>query len=149
MVFLKLGASAYGGPAMMAYLRNDLVGKRGWLSEQEFKEGIALCQVIPGAIVVQMCTYTGYRLRGPLGALVAGAAFILPAFFLMAGLSAARGKQDTAEEEHLGRQHHSGSRGSIEFDGKEQAGQGRNVSDPDHRDIIKRFLSASTTLHRP
>jgi chromate transporter len=87
-VFLKLGATAYGGPAMMAYLRSDLVGKRGWLSEQEFKEGMALCQVIPGATMVQMCTYTGYRLRGAQGALVAGSAFVLPAFLLMTGLSA-------------------------------------------------------------
>jgi len=88
MVFLRLGATAYGGPAMMAYLKGDLVGKRRWLSEQEFKEGMALCQVIPGATMVQMCTYTGYRLRGISGALVAALGFVLPAFLLMAGLSA-------------------------------------------------------------
>ena len=87
--FLRLGATAYGGPAMMAYLKGDLVGKRQWLSEQEFKEGMALCQVIPGATMVQMCTYTGYRLRGLPGALAAAVGFILPAFLLMAGLSAA------------------------------------------------------------
>ncbi len=88
-VFLRLGATAYGGPAMMAYLKGDLVGKRRWLSEQEFKEGMALCQVIPGATMVQMCTYTGYRLRGLPGALAAAVGFVLPAFLLMAGLSAA------------------------------------------------------------
>jgi chromate transporter len=89
LAFLRLGATAYGGPAMMAYLKSDLVGKRGWLSEQEFKEGMALCQVIPGATMVQMCTYTGYRLRGIQGALAAALGFVLPAFFLMTGLSAA------------------------------------------------------------
>lgn len=89
LAFLRLGATAYGGPAMMAYLRSDLVGKRAWLSEQEFKEGMALCQVIPGATMVQMCTYTGYRLRGIPGALAAALGFILPAFLLMVGLSAA------------------------------------------------------------
>lgn len=88
LAFLRLGATAYGGPAMMAYLKSDLVGKRRWLSEQEFKEGIALCQVIPGATMVQMCTYTGYRLRGIQGALVAALGFVLPAFLAMTLLSA-------------------------------------------------------------
>jgi len=89
LAFLRLGATAYGGPAMMAHLRSDLAGKRRWLSEQEFKEGMALCQVIPGATMVQMCTYTGYRLRGIQGALAAALGFVLPAFLLMTGLSAA------------------------------------------------------------
>jgi chromate transporter len=89
LTFLRLGATAYGGPAMMAYLKGDLVGKRRWLSEQEFKEGMALCQVIPGATMVQMCAYTGYRLRGIQGALAAALGFVLPAFLLMTGLSAA------------------------------------------------------------
>ncbi len=89
LAFLRLGATAYGGPAMMAYLKSDLVGKRRWLSEQEFKEGMALCQVIPGATMVQMCSYTGYRLRGIAGGLVTALGFVLPAFLLMAGLSAA------------------------------------------------------------
>jgi chromate transporter len=88
-VFLRLGATAYGGPAMMAHLRADLVGKRGWLSEQEFKEGMALCHVIPGATMVQMCAYAGYRLHGMPGALSAALGFVLPAFLLMVGLSAA------------------------------------------------------------
>ncbi len=89
LAFLRLGATAYGGPAMMAYLKSDLVAKRQWLSEQGFKEGMALCQVIPGATMVQTCTYAGYRLRGLPGALVAALGFILPAFLLMAVLSAA------------------------------------------------------------
>jgi chromate transporter len=88
LVFLRLGATAYGGPAMMAYLKSDLVGKRHWLSEQEFKEGMALCQVIPGATMVQICTYTGYRLRGIPGALAASLGFILPAFLTMTVLTA-------------------------------------------------------------
>jgi len=87
--FLHLGATAYGGPAMMAYLREECVGKRRWVTDQEFKEGMALCQVIPGATMVQMCTYIGYRLRGIQGALAAAVGFILPAFLLMTGLSAA------------------------------------------------------------
>ncbi len=88
LAFLRLGATAYGGPAMMAYLKSDLVGKRRWLSEQEFKEGMALCQVIPGATMGQMCTYTGDRLRGIQGPLAAALAFVLPAFLAMTLLSA-------------------------------------------------------------
>jgi chromate transporter len=87
--FLRLGATAYGGPAMMAYFRQECVGKRHWLTEAEFREGMALCQVIPGATMMQMATYMGYRLRGLSGATVAAVAFVLPAFLLMAGLSAA------------------------------------------------------------
>lgn len=88
LAFLRLGATAYGGPAMMAYLKSDLVGKRHWLSEQEFKEGMALCQVIPGASMVQMCTYTGYRVGGIQGALAAAIGFVLPAFLTMTVLTA-------------------------------------------------------------
>ncbi len=86
--FLRLGATAYGGPAIMAHLKGDLVAKRRWLSEQEFKEGMALCQVLPGATMVQMCTYTGYRLRGIPGALAAAVGFVLPAFLTMTVLTA-------------------------------------------------------------
>ena len=89
LAFLRLGATAYGGPAMMAYFRQECVGKRHWLTEAEFKEGMALCQVIPGATMMQMATYMGYRLRGLSGATVAAVAFVLPAFLLMTGLSAA------------------------------------------------------------
>ncbi len=88
LAFLRIGATAYGGPAMMGVLKSDLVGKCQWLSEQEFKEGMALCQVIPGATMVQMCTYTGYRLRGIPGALVAAIGFVLPAFLAMTVLTA-------------------------------------------------------------
>jgi len=55
--FLRLGATAYGGPAIMAHLRQQCVGRHQWLSEQDFKEGIALCQIIPGATMVQMSAY--------------------------------------------------------------------------------------------
>lgn len=87
--FLRLGATAYGGPAMMAPLRAMCVGRRQCLTDQEFKEGMALCQVIPGATMVQMAAYVGYHLRHLPGALVVAAGFVLPAFLLMAGVSAA------------------------------------------------------------
>jgi chromate transporter len=89
LAFLRLGATAYGGPAMMAYLRQECVGKRQWLTEQDFKDGMALCHTIPGGTMMQMATYTGYRLRRLPGALVAAVGFVLPAFLLMTTLSAA------------------------------------------------------------
>jgi chromate transporter len=89
LAFLRLGATAYGGPAMMAYLRQECVGKRRWLTEQDFKDGMALCHTIPGATMVQMASYMGYRLRRLPGALVAAVGFVSPAFVLMTGLSAA------------------------------------------------------------
>jgi chromate transport protein ChrA len=62
--FLKLGATAYGGPAMNGQIKQVVVKDYGWIKEQEFLEGIALCQLIPGASMVQLVTYIGYRLRG-------------------------------------------------------------------------------------
>jgi chromate transporter len=88
MVFLRLGATAFGGPAMMAHFKADLVDRRGWLTERDFAAGMALTQIIPGATMVQMATYCGHRMRGTLGAAVAATAFVLPAFALMVVLAA-------------------------------------------------------------
>jgi chromate transporter len=85
--FLHLGATAYGGLAMVEPIRRRIVQEQGWLSQKEFLDGLALCQLVPGATVVQLATYVGYRLRRSKGALAAAAAFILPAFLLMLGLS--------------------------------------------------------------
>jgi chromate transporter len=85
--FLHLGLTAYGGLAMVEPIRRRIVQEKDWLSEKEFLDGLALCQLLPGATVVQLATYLGYRLRQTKGALAAAAAFILPAFMLMLGLS--------------------------------------------------------------
>jgi chromate transporter len=85
--FLHLGVTAYGGLAMVEPIRRQIVQEKGWLSQKEFLDGLALCQLLPGATVVQLATYVGYRLRHTKGALAAAAAFILPAFVLMLGLS--------------------------------------------------------------
>ena len=86
--FLKLGATAYGGPAIAQQMKKMIVKDWGWLKEPEFMQGIALCQLIPGATFVQMSAYIGYRLRGVGGALACMAGFVLPAFVLMLILSA-------------------------------------------------------------
>ena len=85
--FLHLGLTAYGGLAMVEPIRHRVVQEKGWLTQKEFMDGLALCQIVPGATVVQLATYVGYRLQKTLGAVLAAVAFILPAFFLMLGLS--------------------------------------------------------------
>jgi len=85
---LKLGATAYGGPGMISQIKEAAVNRYGWVKEGEFMRGLALCQLIPGATIVQMVTYIGYRVRGIWGALTAAVAFVLPAFIALLALSA-------------------------------------------------------------
>jgi chromate transporter len=87
--FLRLGLTAFGGPAMVAYIRDLAVKKKGWLTEESFADGTALCQSIPGATAMQTAAYVGLRAGGPWGALAAFVGLGLPAFALMTALSAA------------------------------------------------------------
>jgi len=87
--FLRLGATAFGGPAAVAYIQILAVKENQWLTKEEFQDGAALCQSIPGATAIQTAAYVGLRAGGPLGALAAFVGFGLPAFVLMAALSAA------------------------------------------------------------
>ena len=59
-----MGATAYGGPAIAQHLKKAVVKDYGWLKEAEFMKGLALCQMTPGATLVMLSTYIGYRLRG-------------------------------------------------------------------------------------
>jgi len=86
--FFRLGLTAFGGPAMVAYIRKMVVGQNGWLDGAVFDDGVALCQAIPGATAIQVTAYVGLRIRGTAGALAAFVGFALPAFFLMMVLSA-------------------------------------------------------------
>jgi len=88
LAFLRLGLTAFGGPAMVAYIRKLAVQEKGWLSESSFKKGVAICQTIPGATAMQAAAYAGLRAGGPWGAVAAYAGFGIPAFFLMVALSA-------------------------------------------------------------
>jgi len=85
---IMLGATAYGGPGMISQIKETGVKKYGWVREDDFLRGLALCQLIPGATMVQIVTYMGYRVRGIRGALIAAIAFVLPAFIAMLLLSA-------------------------------------------------------------
>lgn len=88
VLFLKLGAIGFGGPqAHIAMINDEAVEQRGWFSTDEFSDGLAVCEMLPGPASTQMGIYTGYVYGGWLGALVAGLAFITPAFLIVVGLS--------------------------------------------------------------
>jgi chromate transporter len=92
MSFLRLGLTAFGGPAMIAYIKELSVSRNKWLDEETFKDGVSLCQSIPGATAMQMAAYVGLRSNGLIGALLSYIGFGLPAFILMLILSIAYAK---------------------------------------------------------
>jgi chromate transporter len=81
--FLKLGATAYGGPAIYGILQAELQEKRQWVSKERFVEGVSLANLIPGATMTQLCMFLGYARGGFWGGLLAGLCFVLPAFGIM------------------------------------------------------------------
>lgn len=87
--FLRLGLTAFGGPAMLAYIKEMSVKRNRWLDEGAFKDGVVLCQSIPGATAMQAAAYVGLKVRGVGGALASYVGFGLPAFVLMLFLSVA------------------------------------------------------------
>jgi len=86
--FLRLGATAFGGPAMVAYIKEMAVGEKKWLDEETFRDGVALAQAIPGATSMQTAAYVGLRTRGIPGAAASFVGFGLPAFVFLMILSA-------------------------------------------------------------
>jgi chromate transporter len=90
--FLRLGLTAFGGPAMVAYIKDMSVHRFRWLSEEIFGDGVSLCQTIPGATAMQTAAYVGLRAGGLRGALASFTAFALPAFILMLILSSLYGR---------------------------------------------------------
>jgi len=84
LYFLKLGATGFGGPAaLIAYMHRDLVDKRKWITEEDYKEGLALAQLAPGPLAAQLAIYLGYVDYKIIGATLAGLAFVLPSFLMV------------------------------------------------------------------
>src|SRR5882724_5129447 len=82
--FFKLGYSGFGGPvALVGYMHSDLVEKRKWISEEEYKQGLALAQLAPGPLAAQLGIYLGFVHYKIPGATLAGLAFILPSFVMV------------------------------------------------------------------
>lgn len=86
--FFRLGLTAFGGPAMIAHIRKMAVEKYHWLDEETFRNGVSLCQMIPGATAIQMAAYVGLKSRGLSGAAASFIGFGLPAFLIMLIFSA-------------------------------------------------------------
>ena len=85
--FFWMGLTAFGGPAMSVHIRKHIVDKKQWLDGPTFDSGLALCQIIPGAIVMQLVAYIGLKLKGLPGAIVCFIGFGFPAFLIMFILS--------------------------------------------------------------
>ncbi|MEM5455170.1 chromate transporter [Paraburkholderia phytofirmans] len=87
LYMLRLGTFGFGGPvALVGYMHRDLVERRGWISEQDYKEGLALAQMMPGPLAAQLGIYLGYVHYRVVGATVAGIAFVLPSFLMVVAL---------------------------------------------------------------
>ena len=86
--FLKLGTLGFGGPiALAGHMQQDLVEQRGWITPEEYKEGLALAQLAPGPLAAQLAMYLGWvRARG-LGATLVAIAFVGPSFLMVLVLS--------------------------------------------------------------
>jgi chromate transporter len=80
---LLLGATAFGGGAMISLLQDRFTQRRRWLRDREFLEAATLAQSLPGAIATNTVAFVGYRLHGPVGALVSMTLYALPSFVLM------------------------------------------------------------------
>ncbi|HZI22214.1 MAG TPA: chromate transporter, partial [Gemmatimonadales bacterium] len=87
--FLRLGTLGFGGPiALAGHMQQDLVEQRGWISPQDYKEGLALAQLAPGPLAAQLAMYLGWvRARG-LGATLVALVFVGPSFVMVLVLSA-------------------------------------------------------------
>ena len=86
---LGLGTWGFGGPvALVGFMYRDLVEKRRWISEADYKEGMALAQLMPGPLAAQLAIYLGYVHFRVIGATLVGLVFVLPSFFMVVALGA-------------------------------------------------------------
>ena len=87
---LALGTWGFGGPvALVGYMYRDLVENRQWITDADYREGLALAQLMPGPLAAQLAIYLGYVHYRFLGATLVGVAFVLPSFLMMVALGAA------------------------------------------------------------
>ena len=86
---LALGTWGFGGPvALVGYMYRDLVEKRHWISEADYKEGLALAQLMPGPLAAQLAIYLGFVHYRVLGATLTGLAFVVPSFLMVVAIGA-------------------------------------------------------------
>lgn len=88
-VFLRLGATAFGGPAAhIAMMQEEVVRRRGWLTRAEFVDLLGAAQLVPGPNSTELAIHVGHSQRGMRGLLVAGACFVMPAVLIVSVLAA-------------------------------------------------------------
>jgi chromate transporter len=85
----KLGATSYGGPAIMGFMQAELQERRRWVSKERFLEGLAVANMVPGATATQLGIFLAYARGGWWGGLLGGVSFVLPAFVIMLALTIA------------------------------------------------------------
>jgi chromate transporter len=89
LYFLRLGFMGFGGPvALVGQMERELVGERKWLTRDEMREAVAVCQSLPGPLAIQVGIFIAYLRGGFWGAWAGGWAFILPNFLIVAALGA-------------------------------------------------------------
>src|SRR5262250_3087977 len=86
---VRLGATSYGGPAIMGIMQAELQEKRKWVTKERFLEGLSVANMVPGATATQLGIFLGYARGGWWGGLIGGLCFVLPAFLVMLGLTVA------------------------------------------------------------
>jgi chromate transporter len=87
--FLRLGTLGFGGPiALAGYMQRDLVERRGWITQEEYLQGLAVSQTLPGPLAAQLAMWLGYVRRGFWGAVAAAVPFILPPFVIVSVVAA-------------------------------------------------------------
>ena len=88
--FGRIGLLSFGGPAaQIALMHRVLVDERGWLSEKEYLSALSFCMLLPGPEAMQLATWSGWRVRGTLGGVIAGGLFVLPGALVVLALSMA------------------------------------------------------------
>src|SRR5215467_1776589 len=89
---VRLGATSYGGPAIMGIMQAELQEKRKWVTKERFLEGLSVANMVPGATATQLGIFLGYARGGWWGGLIGGVCFVAPAFFVMLALTIAYAK---------------------------------------------------------
>lgn len=88
-VFFKIGAITFGGGlAMLPLLRREVVEKKQWATDEEMLDYFAIGQSTPGVIAINVATFTGYKVRGVFGSIIATAAIILPSLIIITIIAA-------------------------------------------------------------
>src|SRR4051794_29543128 len=87
-LFLRLGLTAFGGPAAhIALMEDEVVARRGWLTRAEFLDLLGATNLIPGPNSTEMAIHIGHRRAGMAGLVVAGVAFIVPAALMVGAIA--------------------------------------------------------------